>query len=164
MKKMKSYDIDYQVLPAICARSAALVCAASMMLFAGQAGAQVYKCTIDGKVTFSDRQCEAGQAPESIRPSMVIRTDEEFKRDQQRAARASEPLPRVAPSENLPGGIVRAPPQRAQPDDVCKTIRRQMNEANYWANEFVTRENVRREQDKAKALRDRLWWECKENP
>lgn len=136
----------------------------SALLALSPAQAQVYKCTEGGKTVFSDRPCSADDAPLQVRPAAGQFDPAAGKAAEARAARDQAELQRI----ELQRQAARASEasaiearQKAEQDN-CTRIRRDMEQAQYWAGEFRHPDNVRRETEKANKLKDQLWWECKQ--
>jgi hypothetical protein len=130
------------------------------------AHAQVYKCKENGKSVFSDRPCSADDVPLSIRPATGGYDATAGEAAEARAAKEQADLQRLELERQAARAeeIKSANANPSGSDDNCARIRADLKKAEYWAREFQHPDNVHRELNKAKKLKDRLWWECKQIP
>lgn len=138
--------------------------AAALLPWASCAQAQVYKCQEGGRTVFSDTPCSLDAERVQVRPATGEYDPEAGARVRQETAEtlsrfAAEDAARQAAREE---SVVRRAAERAAGQDRCIELRKKKNDAEYWANEFRHPDNIRREQQKAKHWKDRLWWECKQ--
>lgn len=134
-----------------------------MALFS-PAWAQVYKCEGAGATVFSDRPCgteaqrvEAAPAAGAYDPAAGARR--RLETDLLRSRQAADDAARVAARERAQAA---SEARKASERSRCDTLREQRADAQRWAGEFRHPDNIRREQQKAEAASDRLWWECKQ--
>lgn len=115
--------------------AAALVAVLVAVLITPAQAQQVFKCSENGKTVFSDHPCGDSAQELDVRPSR---------------------------GGYDPGAAARIDAERQAKVDKCREIREARNDAKYWAGEFQHKDNIRREEEKAKSAQDALWWECRE--
>lgn len=145
-------------------RIAAVVGLAALLPWASCVQAQVYKCQEGGRTAFSDTPCSTDAERLNVRPAMGEYDPRAGARVRQETA---ETLSRFAAEDAARqaarGQAIEArAADRAEEQDRCRDLREKKNDADYWASEFRHPDNIRREQQKAKHWKDRLWWECKQ--
>lgn len=133
-------------------------------LLAGSAQAQVFKCTENGKTVFSDAPCGDSAREIDVRPARGgydpgaaarIRSQADVINQRFDAEQDARDRARQAASARIDA-------ERQAKIDKCNQIRRDRDDAKRWAGEFRHKDNIRREERKADAAQDALWWECRE--
>lgn len=145
-------------------RTGIIIAALAAILSAPASAQQIFKCVENGKTVFSEWPCGDSAQELDVRPSRGgydpgaaarIRSQTEglnrrFDAEDRARQRASE-----ATAQRIDA-------DRQAKVDKCRKIREARNDAKYWAGEFQHKDNVRREEEKAKSAQDALWWECRE--
>lgn len=137
---------------------------ASLLMATWTAHAQVYKCVENGRKVFSDIPCSNSAEKVDVRPAAGDYDAAAGARARSETAAtlarfAAEDAARQAAREQAEAQSLA---ERAAVQDRCTELRENKNKAEYWANEFHHPDNIRREKEKAKHWKDRLWWECKQ--
>lgn len=144
-------------------RTLAMLAISALPLVLGlPAQAQVYKCQEDGKTVFSDTPCR-NAVPMNVKPASGEYNPVDGMRAQSRAQSDLAELMRLD-SERAAArraGAIDSELSTRSASDRCAQIRKDKAEALYWAGEFRHPDNIRREQEKAKFLEGREFFECK---
>lgn len=145
-------------------RTGIIIAAFAAILASPVQAQQIFKCVENGKTVFSEWPCGDTARELDVRPSRGgydpgaaarIRSQTEglnrrFDAEDRARQRASE-----ATSQRIEA-------DRQAKIDKCRKIREERDDAKYWAGEFEHKDNIRREEAKAKSAQDALWWECRE--
>lgn len=126
------------------------------------AHAQVYKCQEGGKTVFSDTPCRADAVPMDVKPATGDYDPVDGMRAQSRTLNDQAELMRIdnERAANRRAAAIDYERGRKSESERCYQIRKGKAEAQYWAKEFRHPDNVRREQEKAKYLGEREFFEC----
>ena len=138
--------------------------AASVLISHPACAQQVFKCTENGKAVFSDHPCGDSARELDVRParggydpgaaerirSQADSVNRRFDAEQDARDRARQ------------AAAARIDAERQAKADKCRKIREERDDAKYWAGEFEHKDNIRREEARAKSAQDALWWECRE--
>lgn len=135
-----------------------------LLIAASSAQAQMFKCTDGGRTVFSDRPCSDSAEKLKVRPAAGNYDPDAGARARTETAStlarfAAEDAARQAARDS---DEAQRRAERAAEQDRCAELRENKNEAEHWAREFRHPDNIRREKEKAKHWKDRLWWECRQ--
>lgn len=145
-------------------KSAFVILIAGALLASPAAAQQIFKCTENGKTVFSDNPCGDSARELDVRPARGgydpgaaarIRSQTEQLNSRFDAEERTRDRARQAAAARIDAA-------RQAKIDKCRKIREERNDAKYWAGEFQHKDNIRREEAKAKSAQDALWWECRE--
>lgn len=124
--------------------------------------AQIFKCQEGGKTVFSDKPCHADSAPVNVKPASGEYNEGDGSRARSRALDEQAELMRIdnERAANRRSAVIMSESRRKSESERCYQIRKDKAEALHWASQFRHPANIQREQEKAKHLEQREFFEC----
>ncbi|CAI07130.1 hypothetical protein ebD42 [Aromatoleum aromaticum EbN1] len=124
--------------------------------------AQVYKCPEGGRVVFSDRPCHADAAPLDVKPASGDYNYLDDMQAQNRTLNKKIELMKIEGEreENRRAGMIESERRKKAESDRCKQIREDKADAEHLAKTFIYEENILREEEKARKLAEREFFDC----
>ena len=132
------------------------------LIFSTATHAQVFKCQEGGKTVFSDKPCHADSAPVNVKPASGEYNEGDGSRARSRALDEQVELMRIDAERaaNRRSAVIMSEARRKSESERCYQIRKDKAEALHWASQFRHPANIQREQEKAKHLEQREFFEC----
>ncbi len=141
-----------------------IAAALALLISAATAQAQVYKCQIDGRTTFSDLPCgddareiDTTPAAGGYDPAAGWRRGADV-----RQLRLRQELERIRSSGAAVANVGSSRSDQIGRDVRCGQIRRERRSAEWLAENYVMKKNIERAKRDAKQANSDLWWECRD--